>query len=80
MTTQTQTTKAADATQSAYSDFSRVHTLERGCVLYNRFTSPSAMRTDAEHARCRKAARRVRSFLFRIGGVAESESGRLYPL
>ena len=60
--------------------FSRIHDLERGCVMYNRLTNPAKLRTDDEHARCRKAARKVRTYLFRSGGVKEAESGRLYPI
>lgn len=52
---------------------------ERGCYLYNCLTDPAKLRTDDEHARCRKHARKVRAYLMRKGWAFESENGTLFP-
>jgi hypothetical protein len=39
--------------------------LSRLLNTWNRLTCPAALRTDAEHSRCRRHARRVRSILER---------------
>ena len=35
------------------------HHMFRAISLYNRLTNPATLRTDAEHRRCRKAAKSV---------------------
>lgn len=60
-------------------------TIERACRLYNSLTDPAALRTDTEHGRYRRAARKVRAFIernFTEGRhFAESDHrGTLHPL
>lgn len=52
--------------------------LDRACSMHNRLTSPSALRSDFEHSRCRRAARRVRRFINRY--YREWDSGNLYSI
>lgn len=61
--------------------FDIVHDIERACELYNRYTDPAKLRTDEAHARCRKAARKVKAYARRrhAGRIFEAENGRLYP-
>lgn len=68
MNTSTTTTNAA-------------HDIERACELYNRYTNPAKLRTDEAHARCRKAARKVKAYARRRHGsrISEAEDGRLHP-
>jgi hypothetical protein len=56
--------------------------LSRAILMYNRFTNPSVMRSDDEHAINRRAARKVRTYLRRHFGraYAECNSGRLYEI
>ncbi len=58
--------------------------ISRACSLYNHYTSPSALRTDSEHAICRKAAARVRMWLSRNAtnrvDYYETENGRFVAL
>ncbi len=61
--------------------FDIVHDIERACELYNRYTNPAKLRTDEAHARCRKAARKVKAYARRRHGsrISEAGDGRLHP-
>jgi hypothetical protein len=40
-----------------------LHNIARACMLWNWHTSPTALRTESEHQRHRKAARKVDAWL-----------------
>ena len=60
---------------------SRTHlrNAERACALYNRVTCPRTLRTDEQHAICRRAARKVRAWVVARAShvIRENENGRL---